>query len=401
MPNEARAIKQIPLSHRRPLDSRVWIGTRRGNFTVKSAYWLLVYQQQHQQVHTSSSSNGVINVFWNRVWAAKVPPKVKLFIWRACRNILPTLTKLFERKASSSFSCSWCSEALETNDHVLWQCDFAQKVWRACPVNLPSSCDARLPLWDFISICLRELSSPELEIVFVTMWSLWLARNNLIWDAKVPNVDDICHRATGLPLDFLEHYEPEFQLSAPAFVPSVPHKWCPLEPGLYKINVACHEGLGASSVGLGIVIRDSMGLVAVAVGSTCDVFLDTLHAQAMVVLCALQLAHETGFHHICLKVCSSELLRLINRGSPSLAPCGVLIDDIVSWIPFFNVLKFAFIRKNCNKAALALARETASSNLDFTVLEECPPCILSFFQFDSIQQNTYRFYQKKKKKKQR
>uniref|UniRef100_A0A2N9FFZ0 Uncharacterized protein n=1 Tax=Fagus sylvatica TaxID=28930 RepID=A0A2N9FFZ0_FAGSY len=190
MPNEARAIKQIPLSHRRPPDSRVWIGTIRGSFTVKSAYWLLVDQQQHQQVHTSSSSNGVINVFWNRVWACQ---------------------------ASSSFSCSWCSEALETNDHVLWQCDFAQK-----------------------------------------------------------------------------HYEPEFQLSAPTFVPSVPHKWCPLELGLYKINVACHEGLGASSIGLGIVIRDTMGLVAIVVGSTCDVFLDTLHAQAMVVLCALQLAHETS-----------------------------------------------------------------------------------------------------------
>ena len=71
MPNEARAIKQIPLSHRRPPDSRVWIGKRRGNFTVKSAYWLLVYQQQHQQVHTSSSSNRVINVFWNRVWVAQ------------------------------------------------------------------------------------------------------------------------------------------------------------------------------------------------------------------------------------------------------------------------------------------------------------------------------------------
>ena len=210
MANEAQAIKQIPLSLRRPPDSRVWIGTRKGNFTVKSAYWFLADQQHHQQVQTSSSSNGVINVFWNRVWDAKVPPKVKLFIWRACRNILPTLTKLFERKASSSFSCSWCNEAPETNDHVLWRCDFAQKVWRACLVQLPSSCDASLPSWDFISICLCELSSPELEIVFVTMWSLWIARNNLIWNAKVPNVDDICHRAGGLALDFLEHCKLEF-----------------------------------------------------------------------------------------------------------------------------------------------------------------------------------------------
>ena len=149
--------------------------------------------------------------------------------------------------------------------------------------------------------------------------------------------------------------------------------------------MACHEGLGGAHVGLGIVIRDSMGLVAAAAGSTCSAFSDPIHAQAMVVFRALQLAHETGFHSIRLEVCSVELLSLINRGAPSLAPCGVLIDDIVSWFPFFNVLKFASIRKTCYKAALALATEAASSNLNFTVLEECPPCILSFVQIDSNQ----------------
>ena len=67
------------------------------------------------------------------------------------------------------------------------------------------------------------------------------------------------------------------------------------------------------------------------------------------------------------------------------AACGVLIDYICNWVPCFSFLKFSYTKKECNKAALALATEAAYSNFDFVRLEECPPSILSFVHVDSIQ----------------
>ena len=61
---------------------------------------------------------------------------------------------------------------------------------------------------------------------------------------------------------------------------------------------------------------------------------------------------------------NQELLGLINLDSPSLAPIGVLVDDIRNWFPLFDFIRFSFIRKNCNWATHALATKALSSNFE-------------------------------------
>ena len=96
------------------------------------------------------------------------------------------------------------------------------------------------------------------------------------------------------------------------------------------------------------------------------------------------MVYEMGFHLIYLEIDSKELIGMILKGVPCCAACGVLIDYICNWVPCFSFLKFSYIKKECNKVALALATEAASSNFDFVRLDECPPYILSFVQVDSI-----------------
>ena len=383
MPSEAMAIKQIPLSFRRPPDMCVWAGTKRGEFSVKSAYWLLIAQQC--QVEASSSSTRDLHGFWTSVWSVKVPPKIKTFVWRVCRNILPTKTKLFERKLTSSYSCTWCMEEPETVDHVLWHCEFARKVWNACPIALPYLNVLGSSLLDFLATCLRELSSPEVEIVFATAWVLWRARNEVVWDGKVVKVDDICSRAVTIAMDSVSLRVAQVGPAIPVADSEVFHRWWPSEQGIYKVNVGIHDPAKGTQVGVGILVRDSMGEVVAASGSNSRAFQDNLITQAYAVLAALKLAYEIGVHSIYVEVDSKALIGMILKGPPCSAPCGVLIDDICSWIPLFSFLKFLHVKNDCNKAALALVSEAASSNFDFVSLEECHPCILSFVQFDLIQ----------------
>uniref|UniRef100_A0A2N9HTW8 RNase H type-1 domain-containing protein n=1 Tax=Fagus sylvatica TaxID=28930 RepID=A0A2N9HTW8_FAGSY len=63
LPEEAEKIKSIPLCPNRQ-DSLVWLGTPTGTFTTRSAYQLMV--DDNNRV-TGSSSNPVrLNAFWNR-----------------------------------------------------------------------------------------------------------------------------------------------------------------------------------------------------------------------------------------------------------------------------------------------------------------------------------------------
>jgi hypothetical protein len=84
---------------------------------VCSAYHMIMHQSVTDQAKSSSSS--VLSSFWKNLWSIQVAPKIKLFIWRACRNILPTQTKLFDRGITGTLTCGWCMDEVETVNHVL------------------------------------------------------------------------------------------------------------------------------------------------------------------------------------------------------------------------------------------------------------------------------------------
>ena len=67
----------------------------------------------------------------------RVPQKVKTFIWRACRNAIPTKQALVRRTIITDPICERCREAVEDPLHALWSCAKMDIVW------------ADQNLWDF------------------------------------------------------------------------------------------------------------------------------------------------------------------------------------------------------------------------------------------------------------
>ena len=138
-PRDVEIIQQMPLSLRRPVDRFIWASTKKGVFTVKSAYQLQM-AAQHSGEGSSSNSASSSSCIWRALWSTLVQPKVKVFMWWAWSNILPTDTKLFDKGISHSFSCQWCNDGVETLDHILWQFEFAQRTWSSSIVVMPSIC---------------------------------------------------------------------------------------------------------------------------------------------------------------------------------------------------------------------------------------------------------------------
>ena len=115
-------IKAIPLSSSSQVDTLIWPFNPSGQYSVKSGYKFL--QECAENSHASVQESA----FWKKVWGLEVPSKVKNFVWRACREALPTRKNLQRRKIVPDGLCDLC-KAGEECSHALFFCSDVQVIW--------------------------------------------------------------------------------------------------------------------------------------------------------------------------------------------------------------------------------------------------------------------------------
>lgn len=74
--------------------------TTNGSFSVRSAYYLQQTVNRQMEGECSGVAAGVID--WKQMWNLNVPMKIKLFVWKAVHDILPTTQNLFRRRVVES-----------------------------------------------------------------------------------------------------------------------------------------------------------------------------------------------------------------------------------------------------------------------------------------------------------
>ena len=120
--------------------SLAWAWTKNGNFTVSSGYKVACSCQKEQRGTANGGEASIPkkqNDFWNFIWRINCPSKVKHFMWRVCKDILPTNLGLKRRKIQGEDVCGVCGK-MESSGHVLWECEMAEAVWRESKLVLPN-----------------------------------------------------------------------------------------------------------------------------------------------------------------------------------------------------------------------------------------------------------------------
>jgi hypothetical protein len=112
----------------------------------------------------------------------------------------------------------------------------------------------------------------------------------------------------------------------------------------YKLNFSCKFGTDNHQVGLGVLLRDSVGLVAAALCSQFGGEGGSLQVHAHAMLLALEFAFNIGLRRLEVDDGNQELLGLLTKPGPCLAPVGVVVDDIHSWTQVFPFLSFLLLR---------------------------------------------------------
>lgn len=159
-----------------------WHYNKSGIYSVKSAYWLGTHLHTNDQVEPPPG-----NVSLKRaIWKLKTAPKLHHFLWRIVSRSLPTMEVLKWRHISNESVCKRCCQSDETTNHLLFECPYAQQVWRASGVSNTAFLDhPTLTVEEKLTIIFECPSSPastkSQQIALWLLWRLWKSRNILLF----------------------------------------------------------------------------------------------------------------------------------------------------------------------------------------------------------------------------
>uniref|UniRef100_A0A2N9EC60 Reverse transcriptase domain-containing protein n=1 Tax=Fagus sylvatica TaxID=28930 RepID=A0A2N9EC60_FAGSY len=196
----ATAIKRIQLVNMHSKDQPFWGETSTGEFSVSSAYEMLL-KEESSPLSAESSNAGEIRDTWRKVWKLRIPGKVKHFLWRACSEALPTNHNLYRRKIINNQLCNFCERAVETTSHVLWACPYANGVWSKMGGKLQKCQISEEAFGNLVSHLFLYLKKEEVENWAVVAWSLWNARNRWIHEGVQSSLEFIVDKGVSLLRD--------------------------------------------------------------------------------------------------------------------------------------------------------------------------------------------------------
>lgn len=104
-------------------DRIAWAKSNDGLYDVKTGY------QYWQGRNNSSLGTVPQSGGWKRIWRLPLPHKMKVFLWRLCRNNIHVPNRLKGKGVSVTILCPFCNVDVEHLTHVFFDCIFAASCW--------------------------------------------------------------------------------------------------------------------------------------------------------------------------------------------------------------------------------------------------------------------------------
>ncbi|KAL5817062.1 hypothetical protein ACOSQ3_025440 [Xanthoceras sorbifolium] len=152
-------------------------------------------------------------------------------------------------------------------------------------------------------------------------------------------------------------------------------KWHPPNSNCYKFNTDASIDDHKNCTGLGVIIRDSRGLVMASCVKGFDSLYSPPIAEALAILRGITLAVETGLLLVCVESDTKFVVNLITSKAAPISEIGVVIEEILLLISMHPVYSVRFIPRLANWVAHWLAKFGLSVVGEFVWLEDCPLCV--------------------------
>ncbi|XP_042972682.1 uncharacterized protein LOC122304475 [Carya illinoinensis] len=333
---EANQICSIPISKMGVEDRIIWIYTKDGLFTVRSAYHVDMDRKRKREGEPSEVvSNGAE---WKSIWEMNVPGVVKQFIWKATNNILPT------RKFTSPVQ----------------KCAVAEHNF--------------LELWGKL---INRFNRDELEEIATTMRRIWLRRNLFIFEQKFYSPRELVLK-TNEGLEDFRSAQILLKENRPGGMRGrLCRRW--KKPGTNEVIANWDAALDTKNrtMGMRIFIRDANGEV---LASVCSKRLNVVHptlAKCLALWKAIEVCKDLALSKVILEGDAEAVIKKVNNVVEDLSWMRHIIEDVKIVLKGRKDLKVRFILREGNNVVHLLAKHALTLDGDVIWIEEGPNVITS------------------------
>lgn len=225
-------IVKLPLPKTPQEDILIWRFDKHGTYSVKSGYQLAVQLKFPENPGCSDISKSQ----WKVIWSTEIPEKVKIFMWRAAKNLLPTANNLWKKKVVPSLICQRCFCKSEDPCHALMVCKAARKVWKLTTFYDDVKQMAHQDMLSALQELALSKGKEDLAQIIAVCWAIWRDRNLSVLEGNQNSPQITAARATAI----VESYRRIKQPKNPAMLTqrqSENKNWKPPPKNWFKVNV--------------------------------------------------------------------------------------------------------------------------------------------------------------------
>lgn len=151
---------------------------------------------------------------WRMLWDLPGLPKVNFFVWLVFHKSISTNDNLSQRGFLGPSRCILCKNQAETVCHLFLECPFCQRVWGRALSMLGNfqmeeirgaSVDETVSHWIKLTKLVGKSSNWGKSLLYAfsllpkfLLWSIWLERNNEIFNESPPSLERVLARSLKL-----------------------------------------------------------------------------------------------------------------------------------------------------------------------------------------------------------
>lgn len=352
---DAEAILATRIPQNGTRDRLAWVHSNDGQYSVRSGYHY--WQSRHSANDEILTASG-----WGRLWRLCIPHKIKVLLWRICRNTVPVRDRLRGKGVNVPNNCTMCTGNVEHLLHLFWDCEFAKACWQHIGVVLDTTEVEGTSDW-VLSKLSTEPNDRLIKIATV-VWGVWWARNKMVWEGKWMTPKIAMDWSSKQVSDWRLAHRKKLQNSLHLQGDKVQHvnKWNAPAEGLWKLNVDASVFDSADFFSIGMVIRDHRGSFIHGRTLRFAGRVEVLEAEMVGIAEALKWTADYSGQSFCIESDSLLSVQAIKGEHQNLLEVGVLIDYCRTLISSRLNVSLCFVKKQANRVAHLLARLPCTLN---------------------------------------
>lgn len=345
---DANAILATSVPQRQVVDRIVWSKSINGIYNVKTGY-------REWQNHLNENSRSIQSRGWSHLWRLAIPSKIKIFVWRLCRDNLPVKSRLREKGVDIPNTCPMCDADIENSMHLFFGCQYATGCWDA--VHLKHDLGEVTSASQWVLCQLETAKNEELMNMCVVLWGIWYWRNKKVWSNQTISPGVAMDNSFAILRDWKAARQKVQRGNGGTEGGSVrDRKWKTPEPGTLKLNVDAAFKTEDSTFSIGMVIRDHEGVFVegrvMKLARPSSVF----EAECIGVREALSWLQSYREWRVVVETDSLLTAGALGTECNNLLEVGHVVDQCKTLLHGLPGVCITHVRKQANKVAHSLAR---------------------------------------------